>query len=104
LRHFFKYPLVGELEYRFSQFRMLRSQTFLNLQEGDYVMQLEFRSQPRDAMTWTSGSDLVGGPTGSFLGFLARNDRIGVSLSLHLPQWLPGKARARALASAGERP
>jgi hypothetical protein len=95
LRHFFRFALIGELEYRFSQFRVFRSQTFLNLQESDYVVQLDFRWQPRDATTWTFGVDLVGGPTGSFFGLYGHNDRVRVSLSLHLPQWQPGKARAR---------
>ena len=103
LRHFFRYAVFGELEYRFSPFRTFRSQTFLNVQEGDCMVQLEFRWQPRDSMTWTFGSDFVGGPAGSFFGLYGHSDRVRIDLSLHLPQWQPGKDSARALVSAGER-
>lgn len=103
LRHFFRYALTTEVEYRFNQFHVVRSQAFLDLQQGDYVVQVEFRWQPRDAMTWTFGSDLVGGPTGSFFGPYRRNDRVRVDLTLHLPRWQPGKTAARALVATGER-
>jgi hypothetical protein len=76
LRHFYEQAVLAQVEYRFTSYTKVTTRSFVNLAQGDYLLQAELSWQPRDAWTWTIGGDFMGGNTGSFFGLYHGNDRV----------------------------
>jgi hypothetical protein len=83
LRHFYEQGLTAHLEYKFSEFKKVVARSFVNLEQGDFLIQTEFNWQPKDAWTWTIGGDFMDGKTGSFFGLYSRNDRLRTSVKFN---------------------
>ncbi len=80
LRHFYEHALLAHLEYKLSEFTKVVARGFVNLEQGDALIQTEFVWQPRDGWTWTIGGDFMDGPAGSFFALYRRNDRLRTSI------------------------
>jgi hypothetical protein len=81
LRHFFRHALLLNSTWKYSEFIRVNVKGFVNLEEGDFVLQSGLSWQPMDAMTLTLGGDVLGGNRGTFFGTFRENDRVRVSIS-----------------------
>jgi hypothetical protein len=84
LLHPFRHALVLNTMWPFTEFRRFSVKGYLNLEDGDYVLQPEFSWQPKDALTITIGGDVLGGKDHTFFGRFRHNDRIRARLAYAL--------------------
>jgi hypothetical protein len=81
LRHFFRHALLLNSTWKYTEFVRVSVKGFVNLEEGDFVLQPALSWQPMDGMTLTLGGDVLGGRRGTFFGTFRDNDRVRVTIS-----------------------
>ncbi|MFQ5830124.1 MAG: DUF1302 family protein [Candidatus Methylomirabilia bacterium] len=81
LLHFFRHALLLNGSWKYTEFLRVKLKGFVNLEEGDFVLQPEVSWQPMDAMTIVIGADVLGGSRTSFFGTFRDNDRLRARIS-----------------------
>jgi hypothetical protein len=81
LLHPFRHALVVNDLWTFTEFKRLSVKGYVNLEDGDYVVQSEFSWQPADALTIAAGGDVLGGAADTFFGRFQHNDRLRLRLA-----------------------
>ncbi|MFQ5897432.1 MAG: DUF1302 family protein [Candidatus Methylomirabilia bacterium] len=81
LLHFFRHALLLNTTWKYTEFLRVRLEGFVNLEEGDFVLQPELSWQPMDGMTIVLGGDVLGGRRDTFFGTFRDNDRVRVRIS-----------------------
>ena len=80
LKHFFQNALFSHLKLDFDFFTHLEIKGYINLENGDRLLQPEFQWNPFDGLTLIGGADFMGGPANALFGLYQNNDRIRFSV------------------------
>src|SRR4029077_15553762 len=73
--HPFQHALVVNTVWTYTEFVKLRLRSYVNLGEGDLLLQPELAWQPIDSMTVVAGADVLGGRPDTFFGRYRHNNR-----------------------------
>ena len=79
--HPFQHALVVNTIWKYTEFIRLNFKGYVNLAQGDFVLQPEISWQPVDSMTIVVGGDVLGGSPNTFFGQFRNNDRIRFRVS-----------------------
>ncbi len=79
--HPFRHALVLNNIWKYTEFIRLNLKAYVNLEQGDFVLQPEISWQPIDSMTVVVGGDVLGGRPNTFFGQFRDNDRIRFRIS-----------------------
>jgi hypothetical protein len=81
LLHPFRRAFLLNSTWNLTEFVKVRLKGFVNLEDGDYVLQPELSLQPIDAMSIVLGADFLGGARDTFFGRFRDNDRVRMRIS-----------------------
>ena len=79
--HPFRHALVVNNTWKYTEFIRLNVKAYVNLEQGDFVLQPEISWQPIDSMTVAVGGDVLGGRPNTFFGQFRDNGRIRFRIS-----------------------
>jgi len=79
--HPFQHALVVNSTWKYTEFIRLSFKAYVNLLQGDFVLQPELSWQPIDSMTVAVGGDVLGGSATTFFGQFRDNDRVRFRIS-----------------------
>ena len=79
--HFFQHAMVVNTTWKYTEFVRLGMKTYVNLLQGDYVLQPELAWRPLDPITVVVGGDVLGGRPATFFGQFRENGRIRFRVS-----------------------
>ncbi|MBI3824594.1 MAG: hypothetical protein HY294_01190 [Candidatus Rokubacteria bacterium] len=79
--HPFRHAVTAKSTWKYDEFIRLSAKGYVNLEQGDFVIQPEISWQPRDAMMLVVGGDVIGGRRSTFFGQFRDNDRIRFRVS-----------------------
>ncbi len=79
--HPFQHALMVNNIWKYTEFIRLNAKGYVNLEQGDYVIQSEVSWQPIDSMTVVVGGDVLGGRANTFFGQFRHNDRVRFRVS-----------------------
>jgi hypothetical protein len=79
--HPFQHALVVNTVWTYTEFVKLRLRSYVNLAEGDFLLQPELAWQPIDSMTVVAGADVLGGRPDTFFGRYRHNNRLRLRIA-----------------------
>ena len=79
--HPFQQALLASVTWKYSDFLQLTFKGYVNLLQGDYLIQPELSWKPIDAMTFVLGGDVLGGGPNTFFGQFRENNRVRFRVS-----------------------
>ncbi len=79
--HPFQQALVVNTIWKYNEFVRFNVKGYVNVLQGDYLLQSEASWQPIDAVTLVVGADVLGGRPNTFFGQFRENDRIRFRVS-----------------------
>lgn len=77
-RHFYRQAVLANIDFNFDEFKKISIESFVNIEDGDYLIKAEFSWKPIDGLTLTLGGDIMGGAEDTFFGFYDANDRVRI--------------------------